>query len=533
MARKYTSISIETTLSATISATATSLTVASVVNLIGDVTISGGDQFTIAIDPDTINEEILFVTAANTGTNILTVIRGRAGTTGVTHSTGATVKHVLTGEDMTYFETEALNALDKTDVAAKGDLFAGTANDAYGILTVGVNERRLVADSAQTTGLKYVADTTNYAIAAKGNLLVGTAADTLQAVTVGSNGATLVADSTATPGVAWSATEIGKNVLINGNCAVNQRGNTTSTLTTSAKFSVDRFFARRSSGSSGASYEILTATTLTSLPNGIRIQRTAADVATDILITGQTVETANSIGLQGKAVTFSFWARKGADFSAASDALQVRVYTGTGTDETGLGSAYTGTASPINSNATLTTSWQRFTFTATLATDATQVQVVTQYVPVGTAGAADYFDVTGFQLEVGSVATPFSLAGGGNRETELNLCRRYYERWTSLSGNMRIGNGYAISGTQARITAQFKTSKRVGPTGGDNVLTALVDTSNNTLYTMTSYSLTEANAESITMTMNATSASFTAGEMIELATSNTIGAYHGWNSEIA
>lgn len=533
MARKYTSISIETTLSAAISSTATTLTVTSALNLIGDVTISGGDQFTIAIDPDTVNEEILFVTAANTSTNVLTVVRGRAGTTAVSHATGATVKHVLTGEDMTYFETEALNAVDKTDIAAKGDLFAGTANDAYGVVTVGANERRLVADSTQTTGLKYVADTTNYAIAAKGDLLAGTAADTVQAVTVGANGATLVADSTATPGITWTAAEIGKNILINGNCAINQRSSAGETLTTSAKFPVDRFFARRSSGTTGVTSTPISSIGLDGFSSAIRTQRASGDTFNGIAYVGQTVETVNAIPLQGKTVTLSFYARKGADYSPTSSVLNVRLYTGTGTDEAGIGGLYTGTASPITGTATLTTSWQRFTFTATIASTTTQAQAALLYIPTGTASTNDYFDVTGLQLEVGSVATPFVLAGGGNRAAELNLCRRYYERWTSLSANMRIGNGYATSATAARITVQFKTSKRVGPTSGDNALTALIDTSNNTLYTMTSYSLTEANAETITMTMNATSASFTTGEMIELATNNTTGAYQGWNSEIS
>lgn len=106
MARKYTSISVETNLSATISSSATSLTVSSVAGLLGDVTLAGGnvDQFAVAIDPETVNEEILFVTAANTGTNTLTVVRARAGTTAITHNTGATIKHVLTGEDLTHFE---------------------------------------------------------------------------------------------------------------------------------------------------------------------------------------------------------------------------------------------------------------------------------------------------------------------------------------------------------------------------------------------------------------------------------------------
>ena len=105
MARKYTSISVETTLSSTISSSATSLTVADAAALLGDVTLAGGnvDQFTVAIDPETVNEEILFVTAANTGTNTLTAVRARGGTTAITHNTGATIKHVLTGDDLNAF----------------------------------------------------------------------------------------------------------------------------------------------------------------------------------------------------------------------------------------------------------------------------------------------------------------------------------------------------------------------------------------------------------------------------------------------
>jgi hypothetical protein len=73
--------------------------------LLGGVTLAAGnvDQFAIAIDPDTSSEEIVFVTAVTSDT--LTVVRGRAGTSAITHSGGAKVKHVLTGEDLTYFET--------------------------------------------------------------------------------------------------------------------------------------------------------------------------------------------------------------------------------------------------------------------------------------------------------------------------------------------------------------------------------------------------------------------------------------------
>jgi hypothetical protein len=71
--------------------------------LLGGVTITAGDQFTVALDPDTNNEEIVFVTAASSDT--FTITRGRAGSSAVTHAAGATVKHVLTSDDLTWFES--------------------------------------------------------------------------------------------------------------------------------------------------------------------------------------------------------------------------------------------------------------------------------------------------------------------------------------------------------------------------------------------------------------------------------------------
>jgi hypothetical protein len=78
--------------------------------LMGGVSLGVGnvDIFTVAIDVDTINEEIVYVT--NVSGDILTISRGRAGTgtpgvSGITHSSGATVKHVLTSDDLTDFES--------------------------------------------------------------------------------------------------------------------------------------------------------------------------------------------------------------------------------------------------------------------------------------------------------------------------------------------------------------------------------------------------------------------------------------------
>jgi hypothetical protein len=80
--------------------------------LMGGITLAAGnvDIFTIAIDPDTINEEIVFVTQVSGDT--LTISRGQAGTgtagsIGIAHTAGASVKHVLTSSDLIFFRNNA------------------------------------------------------------------------------------------------------------------------------------------------------------------------------------------------------------------------------------------------------------------------------------------------------------------------------------------------------------------------------------------------------------------------------------------
>jgi hypothetical protein len=102
--RLYSSTSVETTLASSINSLVTSMTVApgTAATLLGGVTVVSGSQFTVAIDPDTTNEEIVFITAGPSG-DTFTIDRGEAGSAPVSHSTGATVKHVLTSDDLTAF----------------------------------------------------------------------------------------------------------------------------------------------------------------------------------------------------------------------------------------------------------------------------------------------------------------------------------------------------------------------------------------------------------------------------------------------
>jgi hypothetical protein len=115
--RLFSSISVETTLASTINSVVTSMTVATgtATTLLGGVTLTANTQFTVALDPDTTNEEIVFITAGPSG-DTFTISRAQAGTAATSHSTGATVKHVLTSSDLNSFE-------------------AGSSDDAGGTIT--------------------------------------------------------------------------------------------------------------------------------------------------------------------------------------------------------------------------------------------------------------------------------------------------------------------------------------------------------------------------------------------------------------
>jgi len=158
--RKFSSISVESTLASGISNSQTTLTVATGTGsaLLGGVTLAAGnvDQFTLAIDPDTNNEEIVFATAVAADT--FTIVRARAGSSGVSHSGGATVRHVLTSDDLTFFNTGVATAdaaIPKSTVTTKGDLIAATASATVSRVAVGSNGQYLQADSTQAAGVKW------------------------------------------------------------------------------------------------------------------------------------------------------------------------------------------------------------------------------------------------------------------------------------------------------------------------------------------------------------------------------------------
>jgi hypothetical protein len=99
------------------------------------------------------NGALAIRTAVNAIDTSMAELKG--GTTGQVLS-----KTSATDMDFTWVTTDDANAIQNAIVDAKGDLIAATANDTPARLAVGANGETLIADSTQSTGLKWAKSTT-------------------------------------------------------------------------------------------------------------------------------------------------------------------------------------------------------------------------------------------------------------------------------------------------------------------------------------------------------------------------------------
>jgi len=299
---------------------------------------------------------------------------------------------------------------------------------------------------------------------AKGDIVAASAADTPARLAVGSNGETLVADSSTSTGLRYQAPKT-QNAIYNSAFDVWQRGTSTGTGSGGAgsAYTADRWQSVMTGGAMTTSRQVTGDTT--NLPNVqycARVQRNSGTTSTAGVNLIQTLETTDSIRFTGQTITLSFYARAGANFSSASNALGVNLYYGTGTDQNVI-YTFTGATAVINTTKTLTTTWQRFTATATVPTASTEIGYWFNYTPVGTAGANDYFEITGVQLETGSVATPFNRMSG-TIQGELAACQRYFWRYApDISTNTTFASGLAISTTRAIVPVRYPVVMRTTP----------------------------------------------------------------------
>jgi hypothetical protein len=156
----------------------------------------------------------------------------------------------------------------------------------------------------------------------------------------------------------------------------------------------------------------------------------------------------------GQTVTISFWAKAAANTNLAQLNLEQDFGTGGSPSATISNSISTGTI-------TITTSWQRFSYTTTVPSISGKTIGTTTpgylgfrvWVPINETFTLDF---VGFQIEAGSTATNFTTATG-TIQGELAACQRYYFAAGWKTG--KYPNSYQYSSPYF-----FKVPMRVSPT---------------------------------------------------------------------
>jgi hypothetical protein len=149
--RKYSSRAQQTTLNSAITSTATTMTVGSGANLMGGKTPAVGETYTVVIDPDTALEEIVDVSNYSSG-NTLTIARGIDGSTGVAHSAGAVVRHMVIGRDLSEVNTHIENTTTAHGLTlANVTLSTGTGNVSTAMLASNAVTTAKITDANVTT----------------------------------------------------------------------------------------------------------------------------------------------------------------------------------------------------------------------------------------------------------------------------------------------------------------------------------------------------------------------------------------------
>ena len=279
-------------------------------------------------------------------------------------------------------------------------------------------------------------------VTTKGDLIAASSSGTVTNLPVGADGTTLVANSSASTGVSWAGPSLaaGKNALINGGMDIWARG----TSFSGNAYMADRWFCANAQSGSGQESTIV--------PTGFRYSMKIVSSASVPFIS-QPIETGNSIQFAGQNATFSAYV-----YTSVSATTVIDVQYSTSVDNAQAGSWTTITATSGGSAAT-STSFTRVSgvFAIPSTAKSLNVRIYTSSNFTGSIYAS------GVQLELGSVPTAFSRAGG-TLQGELAACQRYYYRATVASYNISFGMGQAYSTTQMFAVVPFLVPMRTQPT---------------------------------------------------------------------
>jgi hypothetical protein len=214
-----------------------------------------------------------------------------------------------------------------------------------------------------------------------------------------------------------------KNRIINGDFAISQRG--TSFTPTDLTYGLDRWHFRLDGtpGTLAVTQAALAAAELPPFSYAMRFNQSVTASGRTYLRVGQHIE-----GLEvfsGQQVVVSFYA-KCASGTVAIPTLRLDRYFGTG----GSPSSADNMGFSSGGTPTITTTWTRYTAIGTVTSTSGKTYGTNNNssllvgIDFPTSGTFDVY-VTGFQVEIGSVATPFEFRPISQ---ELALCQRYYQK---------------------------------------------------------------------------------------------------------
>ena len=309
-----------------------------------------------------------------------------------------------------------------------------------------------------------------------------------------------------------------RNLIINGAMQVAQRG--TSEIGTS-NYLLDRW-RKHSATNANVTFSQDTADT----PDGFRYAfKALATGASNFIQLGQPIEFKNMAHTVGKKVTLSYWAKTNLSFYS-------RIRSRTDTEDAVTVFSAT-TLSVITESAS--TDWKLFTHTFTVpsATLAMSVDFST-----GALVSGDYFQITGVQLEVGSVATPFEHRSYGE---ELALCQRYYWGWNAAGHSAANCSAYArwltvaTSTSRARWFPSHPVEMRASPTLIGSTSAAnfqITDYSDNGTATFSGLSVQEGSNFHSQVSFDMTAADLNQGATVSIRWANNPIAYIGFDAEL-
>ena len=285
-----------------------------------------------------------------------------------------------------------------------------------------------------------------------------------------------------------------RNRIINGDMKIFQRG-TATTIGASSVYALDRWLFGREAGTESARFTV-TKESLTSSDTPFASDGTTNTMKIDITTASGGISASQSHYLTQRIEGFNVSDLAYGTSSAKSCVASFWIKADNKTGTMGV-SLYNGGNRSYIQNISVTSSWTKYSLvflgdtSGSIANDNTQQLTLSFALSAGsnlqntantwvggfdvaTISQADFTDstsnniyITGVQLEVGTVATPFERRSYGD---ELARCQRYYYRIGG--GSMRIGAGYNETTGQGTYFIQFPTNMRTSVTSVEQSGTA-------------------------------------------------------------